>query len=85
MKHLSIYTNPREHGLTPYHVAFRRAESRPLPSMLDEGVVYRHPERTENAVVWAQNAQAIPDVLTYHYRGSWSDLEILQIHRERRR
>src|SRR5437762_5846941 len=37
--------DPRAHGLTPYRVAFRRAESHPLRSMLDEGLWYRHPER----------------------------------------
>ena len=32
MQHLACVLHPREHGLTPYRVAFRRAESHPLRS-----------------------------------------------------
>jgi hypothetical protein len=58
-------------------VAFRRAESHPLRSMLNEGVWYRHPEREETAIVWAQDAASIAAVLTYHYRNSWIHLQVL--------
>jgi hypothetical protein len=58
-------------------VVFRRAESHPLPSMRDEGMYYQHPEREETAIVWAQDAASIADVLTYHYQQSWSHLRVL--------
>ena len=45
MRHLAHVLHPRAHGLTPYPVTFRRAESPPLRSMLDEGLWYTHPER----------------------------------------
>ena len=77
MRHLAQVMHPRQHGLTPYRVAFRRAESHPLPSMRDEGVQYRHPEREETAILWAQDEASIAAVLTYHYRNSWSDLRVL--------
>ncbi len=31
--------------------------------MLDEGVVYRHPEQTEEVICWAENEAAISKVL----------------------
>ena len=77
MRHLACVLDPRAHGLTPYHVAFRRAESHPLRSMLDEGLWYTHPERDETAIVWAQDAASIAAVLTSHYRDSWSHLRLL--------
>ena len=67
----------REHGLTPYRVAFRRAASHPVPSMRDDGLWYPHPERDETAIVWAQDEAAIAEVLTYHYPDSWSHLRVL--------
>jgi hypothetical protein len=45
--------------------------------MLDEGMWYRHPEREETAIVWAQDVASIAEVLTYHYRDSWSHLRVL--------
>jgi hypothetical protein len=47
-------------------------------SMLDEGIVYRHPERRETAIVWADSEDCIKYVLRYHYSGHWSDLKILK-------
>ena len=64
MKHLACVLHPRAHGLTPYRVAFRRPKNH-LRSLLDEGLWYRHPEREETAIVWAQDAASIaagPDV-----------------------
>ncbi|MGE3537770.1 MAG: hypothetical protein AB7N91_10075 [Candidatus Tectimicrobiota bacterium] len=77
MQHLARVLHPREYGLTPYQVVFRRAESHPLPSMQDEGVQYQHPEREDTAIVWAQDAASIAAVLTYHYQDSWSHLRVL--------
>ena len=51
MHHLACVLHPRERGLTPYRVAFRRAESPPVPSMRDDGLWYTHPERDETAIV----------------------------------
>jgi len=45
--------------------------------MRDEGLWYQHPERKDTAIVWAQDAASIPDVLTYHYQDSWSHLRVL--------
>jgi hypothetical protein len=45
--------------------------------MLDEGLWYRHPERENTAIVWAQDEASIAAVLTYHYRDSWSHLWVL--------
>jgi hypothetical protein len=42
-RHLSLFLNPRDHGLTPYLVTFTQGESAPVRSMLEEGMVYRHP------------------------------------------
>ena len=77
MHHLACVLHPRERGLTPYRVAFRRAQSHALRSMLDEGLWYRHPEREETAIVWAQDAASLAAVLTYHDRDSWSHLRVL--------
>ena len=77
MQHLSIELQPRDHSLTPYRVTFTRAQSHPIRSLLDEGLWYTHPERTETAVVWAKDSDAIPQVLTYHYQDTWSDLTVL--------
>ena len=76
MHHLACVLHPRERGLTPYPVAFRRAQSHPLRSMLDEGLRYRHPEREETAIVWAQDEASIAEVLTYHYQHNWSHLRV---------
>ena len=77
MQQLACVLYPRERGLTPYRVAFRRAASPPVPSLRDAGVQYRHPEREETAMVWAQDEASIAAVLTYHYRDSWSHLQVL--------
>jgi hypothetical protein len=76
MLHLATVLSPRAHGLTPYRVTFQRPHSPPLRSMRDEGIVYRHPERHEEAIVWAQETAGIVAVLTYHYGHDWSDLHI---------
>jgi hypothetical protein len=77
LRHLSIEMTPREHGLTPYRVSYRRPESHPLPSLRDEGIWYQHPERIESAIVWAKDVLSISDVLTYHYQDSYSDVRII--------
>jgi hypothetical protein len=77
MHQLACVLHPREHGLTPYRVVFRRAASPPLPSMRDDGCWYTHPERDETAIVWAQDEMSIAAVLTYHYPQSWSHLRVL--------
>ena len=64
MHQLACVLHPREHGLTPYRVVFRRAASPPLPSMRDDGFWYTHPERDETAIVWAQVEASIAAVLT---------------------
>ena len=76
MRHLAREMHPQAHGLTPSRVAFRRATSHPVRSMLDEGLWYRHSEREETAIVWAQDEASIPEVLTYHYQHSWSHLRV---------
>jgi hypothetical protein len=45
--------------------------------MRDEGLWYMHPEREGIAIVWAQDAASIADVLTYHSPHSWSHLRVL--------
>ena len=77
MRHLARVLHPRAHGLTPYRVVFRRAQSHPLRSMLDEGLWYRHPEREDTAIVWAQGEASIAEVLTYHYQHSWRHFRVL--------
>jgi hypothetical protein len=74
MRHLSEWINPREHGCTPYKITFLRHESGPVPSLLDEGLVYRHPATTETCIVWAQDQADIARVLTSHYGRTWHDL-----------
>jgi hypothetical protein len=69
--------------LTPYRVAFTRPESGSVPSLLSEGVIYHHPERVETAVVWAENEDAIAEVLSYHNPNTWSDLTMLPTHTQR--
>jgi hypothetical protein len=71
MMHLSKWTNPQERGLLPYVVSFTLERSRPVPSMLDEGVIYHHPETTLEAIVWAENKDSIEEVLQYHYPNRW--------------
>jgi hypothetical protein len=77
MRHLACVLHPRAHNLTPYRVVYKRTESHPVRSLLDEGLWYRHPKREETAIVWAQDAAALATVLTYHYRDSWSHLQVL--------
>ncbi len=76
MKHLACVLHPRAHGVTPSRVVYKRAASHPLQSLLDEGLWYRHPEREETAIVWAQDEASIPEVLTYPYPYSWSHLRV---------
>jgi hypothetical protein len=77
MQQLACVLHPRERGLTPYRVAFTRAESPPVPSLRDDGFWYTHPERDETTIVWAQDEASIAEVLTYHYPHSWSHLRVL--------
>ena len=77
MRHVSREINPREAGLTPYHIQFTREESPPVRSLLDEGFWYTHPAQNEDVIVWAKDAASIPEVLTYHYHRSWSGLNVL--------
>jgi hypothetical protein len=77
MRHLACVLHPRERGLTPYRVVFRRAQSPPVPSLWDDGLWYTHPERDETAIVWAQDEAAIAAVLTYHSPHTWSHLRVL--------
>ena len=77
MRHLASVMHPRAQGLTPYRVAFRLAASHPIRSMRDAEVLYRHPEREDTAIVWAQDAAAIAAVLTSHDQDSWSHLRVL--------
>ena len=76
MMHLSIWSNPREKGEKAFPVAFTLTVSAPVRSMLELGIVYRHPENRFRAIVWAKDAASIPDVLRYHYRERWKDLTI---------
>jgi hypothetical protein len=78
MLHLSKSLSPREAGLTAHHITFTLEQSAPVPSMLDEGVIYRHPERQQEAIVYAEDEASIPDVLNYHYRRSWNGLQMLR-------
>jgi len=77
MRHVSIVSNPREAGLTPYHVQFTVEDSPPVRSLLEEGFWYTHPAQEDEAIVWAKDEEAVAEVLTYHYRRSWSGLRIL--------
>ena len=47
MRHVSIEINPREAGLTPYHVRFTVEESPPVKSLLEDGFWYTQPEQEE--------------------------------------
>ena len=77
MHHLACVLHPRERGLTPSRVVYRRAESPPVPSIRDDGCWYTHPERDETAIVWAEDEASIAEVLTYHYQHTWSHLRVL--------
>jgi hypothetical protein len=77
---LSIGVCPREEGLTPYRVCFQRVESTLVPSVLAEGLRYRHTAGEQTAIVWAQDEAGIAAVLTYHYQDSWHSAEILTPH-----
>lgn len=78
MQHLSTILSPSvRDGLTPFLVQFYLKESAPLPSMLAEGLIYRHPERHEEAVVWAKTDADVFDVLTYHYGNEWYGAKVL--------
>src|SRR5712691_12665663 len=77
MRHLSLFLNPQDHGLTPYRVTLTQCESHAIRSLRDEGVVYRHPEHTETVIVWAHDVGGIAAVLTYHYRHAWTNLHML--------
>src|SRR5437763_13766885 len=68
MHHLACVLHPRERGLTPSRVAFRRAESPPVPSMRDDGCWYTNPARGETAIVWSQHEASIAEVLKYNSR-----------------
>ena len=74
---LSLTLFPHTDHLTPSRVTFRRPESGAQPSMLAEGRMYRHPERHEEAIVWAKDTTGIVADLMYHYRRDWSDLRIV--------
>jgi len=76
LKHLSISLYPRSSGLRSYHVMFARQQSAPVSSMLDAGLVYRHPERHEEAIVFARDIDGISAVLDYHYGRNWSRLQV---------
>ena len=78
LRHLSLVSDPRHHGLTPFHIRFQVAESGLVPSLLDDGLRYRHPERDEEVICWAQEPSAIPEVLTYHCGRQWSHLEVVE-------
>jgi len=71
---LALTLFPHEDHLTPYHVTFRRPASGALPSMLEEGLLSRHPEWHEEAIVWAKDRAGIVAVHMYHYGHDWSDL-----------
>ncbi len=77
LRHLSVVSDPQHHGLTAYHIKFTLEESGLVPSLLDDGLRYRHPERDEEVICWAQEPSAIPEVLTYHYERQWSKLEMI--------
>jgi hypothetical protein len=72
---LSVYRNPQERGLKPFRIRFRRPESAPIRSMLDEGFIYRNPERIQEATVWVKEASEIPQVLNFHFGIDWFGLE----------
>ena len=77
MRHVSIVSNPREAGLTAYTIQFTQEEHGPIRSLLDDGFWYIHPAQEETVIVWAKDAEAIPEVLTYHYGRKWSGLHMV--------
>ena len=50
LRHLSVVSDPEHYGLIPYHITFTVAESALVPSMLAEGIRYRHPGRKEECL-----------------------------------
>lgn len=78
MQHLSTVISPSiRDGLTPFYVTFYLKESSPLPSVFEEGMVYRHPEREEEAVVWAVNDSEVFGILQYHYGNEWYGARVM--------
>ena len=77
LKHIFITENPFGNGNQSFLVTFTLPESGPIPSMLNEGVMFRHPAETIKAVVWATSKENINEVLNYHYRG-WGNLEVVK-------
>ena len=59
-------------GKTRHRVTFSRPESAPVPCMIEEGVIYRHPARTHTADVWTSEGETVADVLNYHFGRSWT-------------
>jgi hypothetical protein len=76
LRHLSIVIDPRGEGLTAYRVSYQRPESPYVPSVLDDGIIYSHPARTEKSIIWARDKENIADVLSYHYPKDWNALQI---------
>lgn len=79
MQHLSEKLNPKSMGLKPFKVSFKRPESCLVSSMLEEGIAYKHPARTQTAIVWAESIDNVPEVLRYHYGTNWSDISYSQL------
>ena len=80
MQHLSVVLSPSvRDGLIPFYVQFYLKESAPLPSVFEEGLIYRHPERHEEAVVWAVSESEVFDILQYHYGNEWYGGRIMGI------
>lgn len=78
MQHLSTVISPSiKDGLTPFLVQFYLKESAPLPSVFAEGLIYRHPQRHEEAVVWAVNDNHVFEVLTYHHGNEWYGARVM--------
>lgn len=78
MQHLSLVLSPSiKDGLTPFYVTFYLKESAPLPSVFEEGFIYHHPERHEEAVVWAVSESDVLDVLTYHHGNEWYGARVM--------
>src|SRR5438445_13482274 len=79
LHHLACVLHPRERGLTPSRVVYRRAESPPVPSMRDDECWDTHPERDETAIVWAQDEASIAEAVTDPSPRSRSHLRVLTI------
>jgi hypothetical protein len=78
VQHLSLVLSPSVlGGLTPFYTEFYLKESSPVPSVLAEGEVYRHPQRHEEAVVWAVNDNHVFEVLTYHFGNEWYGARVM--------